>query len=230
MNIDNNLYYLITMLISLSYPLLNSFEKRIYFFNKWKFLFPSILIMMSIFIPWDIYFTKIGIWSFNDKFIIGKKLYFLPFEEWLFFIIIPFCCVFIFEVLKYFFPNNLINIKSYYYKLLAIVILCFAIYYKNELYTLSVFSFTSLMLYISSLASNKFINDLFRTFLVSLIPFFLVNGFLTGSYSEPIVIYNSDEIINFRILNIPIEDFFYSFSMISLTLIVYNSLMNRFGN
>ena len=165
MNIDNNLYYLITMLISLSYPLLNSFEKRIYFFNKWKFLFPSILIMMSIFIPWDIYFTKIGIWSFNDKFIIGKKLYLLPIEEWLFFIIIPFCCVFIFEVLKYFFPNNLINIKSYYYKLLAIVILCFAIYYKNELYTLSVFSFTSLMLYISSLASNKFINDLFRTFL-----------------------------------------------------------------
>ena len=61
-------------------------------------------------------------------------------------------------------------------------------------------------------------------------PFFLVNGFLTGSYSEAIVIYNSYEIINFRILNIPIEDFFYSFSMISLTLIVYNSLMNRFGN
>ena len=72
--------------------------------------------------------------------------------------------------------------------------------------------------------------DLFRTFLVSLIPFFLVNGFLTGSYSEPIVIYNSDEIINFRILNIPIEDFFYSFSMISLTLIVYDSLIKRFGN
>jgi lycopene cyclase domain-containing protein len=185
---------------------------------------------MSIFIPWDIYFTKIGVWSFNDKFIIGSKFYLLPIEEWLFFIIIPFCCVFIFEVLKYFFPNNLINIKSYYYKLLAIVILCFAIYYKNELYTLSVFSFTSLMLYISSLAGNKFINDLFRTFLVSLIPFFLVNGFLTGSYSEAIVIYNSYEIINFRILNIPIEDFFYSFSMISLTLIVYNSLMNRFEN
>ena len=93
--IDNSFLYLILIILSISYPLLNSFESKIYFVKKWKLLFPSIGIMMLVFIPWDIWFTKLGVWSFSDNFIIGYKLFYLPIEEWLFFIFIPFCCVFI---------------------------------------------------------------------------------------------------------------------------------------
>ena len=62
--------------------------------------------MMCLFIPWDIYFTAKGVWDFNPNFIIDVKFLYLPIEEWLFFIIVPYACVFIYEVLNYFFPVN----------------------------------------------------------------------------------------------------------------------------
>ena len=85
-------------------------------------------------------------------------------------------------------------------------------------------------MFFSSLHGSIFINNLIRTYLVSLVPFIVVNGILTGSYNPPIVMYNPDEIINIRFLNIPIEDFFYSFSMLALTMLPYNYLDTKFNN
>ena len=83
--------------------------------------------------------------------------------------------------------------------------------YSDKLYTLVCFSLTSLSLFLFYLFIIQFglVLSLER-FLVSLIPFLLVNGFLTGSFTEnPIVRYNSNHIIGFRIINIPVEDSMY---------------------
>jgi lycopene cyclase domain-containing protein len=57
---------------------------------------------------------------------------------------------------------------------------------------------------------------------VSLIPFLLINGFLTGSFtSQAVVIYNEAEIIGLRILNIPVEDTIYSFEILLTTVWFY---------
>ena len=45
----------------------------------------------------DSFFTKYGIWSFNDSYILGYKVCLLPVEEWMFFIFVPFACLFIYE-------------------------------------------------------------------------------------------------------------------------------------
>ena len=58
--------------------------------------------MMLLFIPWDIWFTDIGVWWFRDDYITGWKIFLLPIEEWLFFIVVPYACIFIYEVLIYF--------------------------------------------------------------------------------------------------------------------------------
>lgn len=50
---------------------------------------------------------------------------------------------------------------------------------------------------------------------------FIVNGYLTW---RPIVTYNSDFITNFRVFTIPIEDFFYGFSLVTLNLIIWEKL------
>ncbi|WP_435524242.1 lycopene cyclase domain-containing protein [Chryseobacterium indoltheticum] len=47
-------------------------------------LFKSALIVAFIFICWDIWFTKIGVWWFNDRYVIGWKILNLPIEEILF--------------------------------------------------------------------------------------------------------------------------------------------------
>jgi len=53
---------------------------------------------------------------------------------------------------------------------------------------------------------------------ISTFLFFVFNYLLT---SIPIVIYNPYAITNIRILTIPIEDFFYNFSMLFLYLFFY---------
>jgi lycopene cyclase domain-containing protein len=59
-------------------------------------------------------------------------------------------------------------------------------------------------------------------FLLSLMPFILVNGFLTGMFTpEPIVWYNNLENLGVRVFTIPLEDFSYSFNLIALNIILH---------
>ena len=47
-------------------------------------------------------------------------------------------------------------------------------------------------------------------YLVTLIPFFIVNGLLTGiAFDEPVVFYNNAENLSLRAFTIPVEDFIY---------------------
>lgn len=62
----------------------------------------SILVVGSIFIIWDVYFTKRGVWDFNRKYLIGLDIFGLPIEEILFFVCIPYACIFTYKSLKYF--------------------------------------------------------------------------------------------------------------------------------
>jgi lycopene cyclase domain-containing protein len=62
-----------------------------------------------------------------------------------------------------------------------------------------------------------------------LIPFFIVNGILTGSFIEvPIVSYNNSENLGIRLFTIPIEDIGYAFSMLFGNLMIFETLKKRF--
>ncbi|RZV65666.1 MAG: lycopene cyclase domain-containing protein, partial [Flavobacteriaceae bacterium] len=68
------------------------------------------------------------------------------------------------------------------------------------------------------------------TFLVMLIPFFIVNGILTGSFIEDQVVWYSDsEIIGIRLFTIPIEDTVYAFTMILTNLVLVEYLQKKFS-
>ena len=97
--IENKFLYSLVLILSLSFPLIRSFEQKLKFASNIKAILMSCFFMMMIFIPWDILFTKINVWSFNSEYITGFKIFLLPIEEWMFFIIIPYCCLFIHESL-----------------------------------------------------------------------------------------------------------------------------------
>ncbi len=65
-------------------------------------------------------------------------------------------------------------------------------------------------------------NGLFYLFIVIIFGFkLLVNGFLTG---EGIVLYNPDFFLGVRITSIPLEDFLFGFSMVTMNVIFWEKL------
>lgn len=66
------------------------------------------------------------------------------------------------------------------------------------------------------------------TFLIILIPFFIVNGILTGSFIEDQVVwYNNTENLGIRMVTIPVEDAGYAFSMIFMSIILITKFRQK---
>jgi lycopene cyclase domain-containing protein len=75
-----------------------------------------------------------------------------------------------------------------------------------------------------SFSKSKWNGYFFSTYIIiSLIPFVIVNGLLTGylDVNTPPVWYNNDEIIGVRFLTIPLEDFLYNFVLIYSNYILF---------
>ena len=187
------------------------------------------IIPALLYIVWDIYFTTKGVWSFNEAYITGIKLYNLPLEEVLFFFIVPYCCVFIYACIRSYFPN-LVNKKNadVFLKVLAALLLITGIIYFDKYYTGWTFIFTgAFVLIIYSV--RKFFNSFDAvSFLVSyaicLIPFLIVNGFLTAI---PVVIYNDAENLGIRIYTIPFEDAFYGMLLVLMNITLYEKVKSQ---
>jgi len=95
--------YFLVLFYSLLLPLLLSFYKPLKFYRNLRALILSISIILIFFGIWDVFAVWRGHWSFNRNSIWGIYILNLPLEEWLFFIVIPFCCIFTWEALKYLF-------------------------------------------------------------------------------------------------------------------------------
>ena len=93
------------ILATIAGPLALSFDKKVHFYTYWKALFPALLLIGTAFLIWDEYFTINKIWGFNNDYLHGIYLGHLPLEEVLFFLVVPYACVFIYEVLIAYFPN-----------------------------------------------------------------------------------------------------------------------------
>ncbi|MCW3085192.1 MAG: lycopene cyclase domain protein [Bacteroidetes bacterium] len=218
--------YIFLLLFTLSYPLFKSFEEKIRFYKKWRYLFPSILVSAAVFIPWDIWFTKINVWSFNSGYVQGLFIYGLPVEEWLFFLVVPFSCIFIYEVLNYFIKKDLpALVTSSITLILATALLIGAIIYHDKIYTLVDFAALSAFLFIHQfIIRSAYLGRFYIAWAVCIVPFLLINGFITGL---PIVVYNNLKNMNVRIYCIPLEDLFYGMLQILLVVTVYEYLKRK---
>lgn len=211
-------------------PFLFSFHPKIQFYKKWKSVFLGIVVMMVVFLPWDILFTKHGFWGFNKDYVTGSYLFNLPIEEWLFFICIPYACLFThYTIIKlvpeFKFPERITQLI--YYALLCTLII--TLWYQYERwYTFTNFIYGILLLGITYNYRKQLLSPFFATYLVILIPFFIVNGVLTGSFiDEPVVWYNNAENLGIRIGTIPIEDIIYNLGMLLTVYVVSEFIENR---
>ena len=234
--------YLLIDLCSLIVPLLCSFDKRLKFFSKWKQWLPAILLPMVIFIPWDIYFTEQRVWGFSPEYLIGVNALGIPIEEWLFFICIPYACLFTFAALATLersTPKPLVGRLSL--ALFAIGLALVGFFGLPRWYTASAFLMAAFVLFLwISNKSAPYRKTFFFGLLIILIPFTIVNGILTGleffhypilsemtSVTEEVVWYSADHHLGWRLFSIPIEDMAYALSLLGLNFLIYSLLGQR---
>jgi lycopene cyclase domain-containing protein len=219
--------YLKLLLISIAIPLSLSFDKKVRFYLHWKFLFLSIPIVGAFYIVADIYFVKNGVWGFNPEYHSGILIAGLPVEEWLFFIVIPYCCVFIHFVLKYYFPDFYLGgifLKILSVMLIAVFLVLMLMNHEHS-YSLFMFALVVISLVLGMLDSGETLGRYYFSFLVILVPFFIINGILTGTFIDGQVFwYKESEIIGKRILSVPVEDAGLTFSLILLNLLLMNRI------
>lgn len=212
--------YLILNILIIVIPFFLLFEKKINYYKKLPAVILSVFVIGIIYVFWDILATKRGDWSFNEAFVGRFYLIGLPIEEILFFITVPFSCIFIYETFAHYLKDKQIKLYKPAYILLSIFLILMGIIYSHQPYTITVLFFTALFFIISVICcSNILSSKIYWIFILfTFFPFFVVNYVLT---SLPVVIYNPSAIWGIRITTIPLEDFFYSFSMLSFHLMLY---------
>ena len=219
--------YSILLLSSVLVPLALSFDKKLQFYKQWKYLLPSMLVIALFYIVFDIYLTKVAVWGFNARYHSSIVLLYLPLEEWLFFIVIPYASIFLHDsIVLYYSKFRLTNTVAKYVRLSLILIsLTLVVLHLDKAYTSYIFSMLILVLLASLFDKTNVTNSFYCTFLVILVPFIGVNAVLTGSLiDEPVVWYNNSENVGIRFLTIPIEDFGYAFSLILFNLLLRDKL------
>lgn len=214
--------YLLINILIIAVPLLLSFEKNLKFYTNLPYYLFSISIVSTAFIIWDSIATVRGDWAFSPDSLTGIYIFSLPIEEILFFITVPYSCIFIYETVVFYIKDKKIKFSKYYFIIPFLTLLLNAYLFKDQDYTLTVSIYAASFFLISVFLFDKLLlsGNFWITILISFFPFIVVNYILT---SVPIVTYNSEAIWNVRISTIPAEDFIYSFSMISLWLLFYES-------
>ena len=221
--------YLYLLIVSVSGPLFLSIFFPDVIKNWGKFILSTTLIA-AVFLVWDAIFTANGVWGFNDDYILGFSFFGMPIEEWLFFLVIPFCSIYLHFAIDRHFPNLKLGKNLTIYLTIILLVLLSIVLFMNlsKAYTAVNYSFLLLTMMLGLIFHIKLLQQFYLTFIVILIPFLIVNGILTGVITEePVVWYNDAENLGIRIITIPIEDIGYAFTMLFGNLMIFETLRSK---
>jgi lycopene cyclase domain-containing protein len=216
--------YLIFNIIIVSGPVFLSFIRSVHYFKKWKYAFMAIIPVLIPFTIWDSMVTGRH-WWFNPEYVSGLYIAGLPLGEWLFFVSVPFSVLFIWEIFSVKTEHRI----SEKLKIIKFLLMCLSIfgivfwfmgkeYTALVLFALSITGFVDWRLKTEVLARPNTYIYLSIVFLLNLV----FNGYLTA---RPIVLYDAQYQLNFRIYTVPVEDVFYGFALILLNTSLYEKII-----
>lgn len=191
-------------------------------------MFAAIAAVLVVYGLWDVWKTAGGVWGFNPRYAGATRFWHLPRGEWLFFVCVPYACLFILECVRAYFRDRRLVFGRPWIGAAAAGFVAAAWVSRERTYTGTVFLSVAIVLAAMEWALPATLRS--RNFWVALgltyFPFLIANGVLTAL---PIVWYDDAQILAIRIGTIPVEDFFYSFSMLALATLVHDVVGRRRG-
>jgi lycopene cyclase domain-containing protein len=220
--------YLLLNILILIGPLSLSFDRKVHYFRYWPKVFISIAIVFFPFLIWDIAVTGVH-WHFNENYTLPFRFWGLPLGELMFFVTVPFACLFIFQIMRtdrqiIWIKNNIfLSVVTGFACLASIVFLLWGKHYTAIVCFALAFTIFFDRLIKTQLLSQKR-TYLFLAILTGLI--FVFNGYLTA---RPVVLYEPKYFTDVRIWTIPIEDFGYGYTLILLCTILFEKFKGLFN-
>ena len=188
---------------------------------------PAILFSGAIYIIWDLRFEEKSIWVFNHEFLTGINILNLPLEEWIYFFIIPFLGIFIYEFVKHRFKNFEYP-KVFVALSLVLLVLFGTIAYSSRQKLYPFFTFFLLTIYLGyTIFRNRFkvhFSKFYLAYFILVIPFIIINGTVT---SLPVIEYNPAHILGIHLYTIPVENFASLFLLFIMNVTIYEYLKER---
>lgn len=171
--------YLTIDLACFTFTFAASFYKKAPFYKQWKYFGISLAIIATLFIVWDEIFTQLGVWGFREQYITGLRIGSLPIEEILFFICIPYACVFTYFALQHLIEKDvLFPHQELITSALILMLLISGIYNIDKLYTAVTFLSLALFLAFQMLKLRpRYMGRFYVAYAALLVPFAIVNGF-----------------------------------------------------
>ena len=222
--------YLILDIATIAPTLAFSFHPKLQFNRVWHAALPAIFSIAILFIAWDLLYTHLGVWGFNEEYHLDLFVGNLPLEEVLFFVCIPYACLFTYFCIWHFHARNYLEGISRRISILFILgLMVMASIYHHQLYTCVVSILLAACIFLLEFIwRSSWLSRFYISYLYLLIPFGIVNGILTGSgLKKPVVWYQSNEIMGLRCLTIPAEDFLYCMLMLLSVVAVYERLLQK---
>ncbi|MBP6334114.1 MAG: lycopene cyclase domain-containing protein [Bacteroidia bacterium] len=224
--------YLAINILAILVPFIFSFHPKLQFHKAWKAAIPSIIACALIFLTGDVLYTHWKVWGFNPDYLMGIYISNLPLEEVLFFICIPYACLFTYHCLE---KTSGIEAANKYEKYITIplilILILSAMFFMDRLYTFAASAgLAAILIFVRFFYKAEWLGKFYLVYGILLLPFLLVNGVLTGTgLEEPIVWYDDNENLGIRILSIPFEDLFYGMALILLNVFGFETLKQRYN-
>ena len=234
--------YLIVNLLVLLPPLALSFDKKVHFVSLWRSFWPANLLVLAGFVAWDVAFTEMGVWGFNEAYLIGVDIAGLPLEEWLFFVTVPYSCTFTYATLRAYIRRDvMLNVSQALTFVAWVTCVWLTVAYSGHLYTQWAAGLTAVWLTWALVFTPAWIGRLWLAYLVLLVPFVASNGVLTGitfweypflhagadQISDQIVWYSPLHNTGWRMFSMPVDDLVYGFLLIALNIGLMERLERR---
>ena len=222
-----NFITLILLLAVAFIPLLFRSGYRTRIFPKLKYFIPAIIFTGAVFLIWDNRFTQIGIWSYNPEYLSGKEIFSLPWERWLYYAVISWVSLFVYEWVKLKFNYlKTDNISVALSLVLLIIFGLIAFFSRQRIYTF--FTFFLLAIYFGyTIFRNRFkshLTSFYVTFLILIVPFFILSVIFV---TLPVISYLPEYTLNFRLLNVSVENLACFFLLLFINITISEYLAER---
>lgn len=221
-----NLEYIFFNLLVLAGPLFFSFDARVRYVRHWPAALLAAAVLLVPFVIWDSLVTGRH-WWFNQRYTSGTFLGVLPLGEWLFFLSVPFASLFIWEILRSYRParHSPRHSGRFGWIWLGLPIAALLLWLGKEYTALVIFAFV-LMAQADIHFGGRVITMAniwpYFAILFGLMLFF--NGYLTA---RPVVLYDPQYQLDWRLITIPAEDFLYGYSLILGCTSLFEKLRNK---